>query len=182
MKYLLLTLLLFLVPHAHAGECTLYEKSHPIFVGTYPLGLDGAHLSTGKCTLCASCHVAGKFMGTPNTCYLCHAVRAVGSSAVQWSVKHIPTYTVTCGGYGTGCHNTTSFTVSHQMNHTSVAIYRCDSCHSPNTISCQYASYNANCQPKDHPKAGTVNGVKNTPLLGVDCGSSGCHRTTTFSM
>lgn len=168
-------LLLFTTP-ALASECSLYETTHPSMI------LNGAHLSTGKCTTCAFCHINGVFMGTPNTCYLCHAAKAV-PQAMQWSTAHIPTGVATCGPVPGGCHTTTAFTPvsTVTMNHTLVAALRCDTCHRPRGQTCTYSSYNAQCQPNDHPTTGTVNGVKNTPLLGVDCNSSGCHTTTTFN-
>jgi hypothetical protein len=56
---------------ASAAECTLYEQSHPMWP------LSGAHLSTGKCSTCASCHKAGVFVGTPRQCTTCHTGAAL---------------------------------------------------------------------------------------------------------
>jgi hypothetical protein len=160
-----IALLLFCSQHVFAAECTLYEKSHPLWP------LSGAHLSTGKCQTCASCHKQGVFIGTPRSCVTCHngdpKWMTVGRSA-----KHIPTQLVECSF----CHNVIVFN-NATMNHTSVAALRCDSCHNG-----AYTAYNADGKPKDHPTSRTVNGVKiivNT----VDCNHSGCHRgTTSFSM
>lgn len=147
-----------------ASECTAYETSHPMYL------LDGAHLHTGKCVSCSSCHNTGVYIGTPTTCYSCHAVNALGTSSnvsvTQWSAAHIPTFTVSCGPVSSGCHTTTAFTPisSVTMNHTAVAAYRCDSCHNGS-----YTAYNAEGKPKSHPNVGTQ-----------DCGTSGCHTTKTF--
>jgi hypothetical protein len=164
MKFILLCLALLLPNLSRAAECTLYEKSHPTFL------LTGSHLSTGKCQTCASCHKGGIFMGTPKSCVMCH------NGDPRWvtigrSVKHIPTLLVECSY----CHNTTSFTSNYTMNHTSVAAYRCDSCHNG-----AYTAYNALGKPKDHPTTTTVNNVK-VSIAGWDCNHSGCHSTRTFS-
>ena len=105
---------------ASAAECTLYEQSHPSFL------LDGAHLSTGKCGTCASCHRSGVFLGTPRSCYTCHSGDPTRIT-VSRSTKHIPTITVECSS----CHNTSSFTSTWTMNHTAVVSIRCDACHNP---------------------------------------------------
>ena len=158
-------LLLFYSQHIFAAECTLYEKSHPL----WPLA--GAHLSTGKCSTCASCHKQGVFIGTPRSCVACH------NGDPKWgtvgrSAKHIPTLLVECSF----CHGVITFTTA-TMNHTSVAAYRCDSCHNG-----AYTSYNAMAKPKDHPTTTRVGGVT-TSIAGWDCNHSGCHRgTTSFSM
>ena len=172
MNFKALILLLFM-PNVWAAECTAYETIHPRYA------LDGSHLSTGKCATCAACHMpAGNaiYLGTPNTCYACHAGAAVGTSVLQWSAKHIPTFTTSCGESPTGCHSTTSFTTMTQtmMNHTAVAAYRCDSCHITT-----YTSYGATAKSKDHPTTTTVAGVK-VSIIGWDCNSSGCHTTKTF--
>lgn len=103
---------------ASAAECTLYEQSHPAFL------LDGAHLSTGQCNTCASCHKGGVFVGTPKSCTTCHngdpARTTVGRSAA-----HIPTQLTECSY----CHRTTAFTVNVNMDHTKVTSQRCDTCH-----------------------------------------------------
>jgi hypothetical protein len=119
---------------ANAAECSLYEQSHPAFL------LDGSHLSTGKCSTCASCHRSGIFMGTPKSCVACHngdpARITVGRSA-----GHIPTALIECNN----CHNTTGFTTSVRMDHTAVTAQRCDSCHTSS-----YSSYGSRPKPREH--------------------------------
>lgn len=165
MKTIIIAFLLYWVAvPIQAAECTLYEKSHPSFL------LDGSHLSTGKCTTCASCHINGVFMGTPKTCISCH------NGDPRWmtigrSTKHIPTMLVDCSN----CHRTTLFTANTNMNHISVAMLRCDSCHNG-----AYTSYGAVGKSKDHPTTTTVNKIK-VSIIGWDCNSSGCHTTKTFS-
>lgn len=135
---------------ASAAECTLYEQSHPAYI------LSGAHLSTGKCSTCATCHRSGVFMGTPRTCIACHngdpARVTVGRSA-----GHIPTLLVDCDN----CHKTVLFTTNVNMNHASVSAYRCDSCHNAT-----YNGVGARKKPTDH--------VPTTS----DCKT--CHKTTTW--
>ena len=116
---------------ASAAECSFYEQSHPNFI------LDGAHLSTGKCTTCASCHIGGVFLGTPKSCVTCHNGDPARSTVAR-SSAHPPTALVECSN----CHITASFTSSWGMNHAVVSTQRCDTCHIAT-----YSSYNA--QPKD---------------------------------
>ena len=119
---------------AEAAECSLYETLHPNFP------LTGAHLSTGKCSTCASCHAGGKFIGTPKTCATCHNGSPT-SATVGRSANHIPIGTTDCGS----CHGTVTFTTGVKMNHTSVAGQRCDSCHNNS-----FRGYGAEGKPSDH--------------------------------
>jgi hypothetical protein len=130
MKYLFV-LLLLLSSNSFAAECTAYELSHPAFL------LTGAHLSTGKCSTCASCHKGGVFMGTPNTCNACHTGDP-RFATVSITSNHVPIGVVSCSN----CHNTTTFDNAH-MSHSSVSSFRCDSCHT-GTYS------DANGKPRDH--------------------------------
>lgn len=142
---------LFFSPSAEAAECTLYETIHPNFP------LTGAHLSTGKCSTCASCHAGGIFLGTPKICATCHNGNPSGqisSATVGKSALHPPIGTTSCDS----CHNTTSFTATWKMNHASVSGQRCDSCHNGS-----YTTYAAMGKPRDH--------IPTT----ADCGT--CHVT-----
>ena len=103
---------------AEAAECSLYETLHPNF------SLTGVHLSTGKCSTCASCHAGGVFLGTPKVCATCHNGTPT-SPTVGRSAAHIPIGSVNCDS----CHNTTSFTATWQMTHSVVGGQRCDACH-----------------------------------------------------
>lgn len=158
-----------LLANAHSAECTLYEQSHPAFL------LDGAHLSTGKCQTCSTCHRAGIFMGTPKSCVACHngdpARVTVGRSAA-----HIPTGLIECNM----CHRTTSFTVNTGMDHTTVTNQRCDSCHNGS-----YTAYGAKTKSATHIStmadcttchAVTSWGVDHTKLhSGITTGCVNCH-------
>ena len=120
---------------ADAAECTLYETIHPNFP------LTGAHLSTGKCGTCASCHAGGTYLGTPKICATCHNGNPSGqisSQTVGRSANHPPIGSATCDA----CHNTTSFTASWAMNHASVSNISCSTCHNGS-----YNNYGA--VPKD---------------------------------
>jgi len=142
---------------ASAAECTLYEQSHPSFL------LDGAHLSTGKCGTCASCHRGGVFLGTPRSCVTCHSGDPTRIT-VGRSSDHIPTLTVECSS----CHNTTSFTATWNMNHTSVNSFRCDSCHNP--------TYNTADGAPGVPRSKPIYHIPTT----MDCTT--CHTTTGWSV
>lgn len=154
MLRLLLCLLVF-VSNAHAAECTLYERSHPTFL------LSGAHLSTGKCSTCASCHINGIFTGTPKSCVSCH------NGDPRWStvgrgIKHIPTQAVECSM----CHNTVTFTTlinTNVIRHNALTGIPCKTCHVPGT------GYLGGMETKSlNHRGGTT--VK------VDCSQAGCHR------
>jgi hypothetical protein len=120
---------------ASAAECSMYEQSHPNFI------LDGSHLSTGKCSTCASCHKSGVFIGTPKNCVACHNGDPLRTT-VSRSANHIPTVLLECNN----CHNTTSFTTTWSMNHSVVNNIACSTCHSGT-----YASvYNAMAKPTNH--------------------------------
>jgi hypothetical protein len=157
---------------ASAAECTLYEQSHPSFV------LDGAHLSTGKCGTCASCHKSAVFVGTPRTCIGCHNGDPVRLT-VGRSLSHIPTGLIDCNQ----CHATTLFTVNFAMNHSSVSGQNCDTCHNGS-----YTIYNAKTKSATHI-ATTVDcknchttanwTVSHTQIhLGVTTGCVTCHNGT----
>lgn len=118
MRWLFL-LLVLISTRSFSAECTLYEQSHPLYL------LTGAHLSTGKCSTCASCHKMGIFQGTPRTCIQCHNGDPT-RTAVYRSASHIPTGTIACDS----CHNTIAFQyTTSMMNHTVVTSTRCDACH-----------------------------------------------------
>ena len=149
-------LLLLVAPiNASAAECTLYEQSHPAFF------LDGAHLSTGKCSTCASCHRGGVFTGTPKSCVACHNGDP-SRVTVSRSPQHIPTSLLECSS----CHNTTSFTATWSMDHTKVTAQRCDTCHDGN-----FLAYNA--QNKGYGGAMHI-------ITVADCGT--CHTTTNWTV
>jgi hypothetical protein len=158
--------------NAIAAECTLYEKSHP----NYPL--TGSHLSTGKCSTCASCHVpAGNavFLGTPKTCIACHNGDP-RFNTVKRSAAHLPTLLLDCAG----CHNTTAFNsfvgITQTMIHnTGYPTVMCKGCHNG-----MYTAYNAQGKSRDHPTTVTRNGVK-IVVDAVDCNYSGCHSPNSSS-
>lgn len=146
------------VAAAHAGECQLYEQAHPNFP------LTGSHLSAGKCTTCASCHISGIFVGTPKQCKTCHVANS-SYGAVGFSTNHFPIGSADCGS----CHNTTDFVTKWAMDHTAVTGMACQTCHSGN-----YATgYNALGQAASAQFAGYTHPV--TTPANADCASSGCH-------
>lgn len=136
--------------HASAAECSMYEQSHPNFT------LDGAHLSTGKCNTCATCHRAGVFVGTPKSCVACHNGDPARVTVAR-SANHIPTGLIECNN----CHFTSSFQTTWSMNHSVVGNIACSTCHNGS-----YAQvYNALTKPTNHiPYA-----------AGTECGF--CHAT-----
>ena len=165
-RFLCLTVFSFLSIKVHAAECTAYEKLHPLYT------LTGAHLSTGKCNTCGSCHIpAGSpvWIGTPRTCIACHNGDP-SRMTIGRSVKHLPTLLLDCAG----CHNTIAFNnttgITQAMIHsTAYPTIRCDSCHNG-----MYTSYGAQGKSRDHPTTVTRNGVK-IIVSAVDCNYSGCH-------
>lgn len=131
---ILAALIFLLTMNAYAAECTAYETSHPLFK------LDGAHLSTGKCKTCGSCHINSIYVGTPKSCLLCHNGDPKWQTIAR-SAAHIPTQLVECSS----CHGTTSFTSNVKMNHASVTASRCDSCHNG-----MFKSYGAEGKNNEH--------------------------------
>jgi hypothetical protein len=168
-KTLAALFLLLISPKIYGAECTAYEKLHPLWP------LTGAHLSTGKCTSCGTCHIpagAAVWIGTPRNCIACHNGDP-SRMTVGRSTKHLPTLLLDCAG----CHNTTQFNsftgITQTMIHnTGYPTVRCDGCHNG-----MYTSYNAQGKPNDHPKTVKVNGVTVT-VATVDCNYSGCHSPT----
>jgi len=155
MKKIIWLLMFLIAPLTQAAECTLYEKTHPAFL------LAGAHLSTGKCGTCASCHNGGIFTGTPKTCIACH------NGDPRWVTvgrgpRHIPTLNVDCGM----CHNTTTFTTlinTPLIRHTAVSSIACKTCHASGT------NYLGGMETKSlNHRGGTT--------LKVDCSQAGCHK------
>ena len=145
---------LFLPMSAHAGECQLYETTHP----GYPL--DGAHLQGGKCSLCSSCHTNATFVGTPKLCEACH-----GSSGLRASVYRSTAHFAVPGAVCSDCHNTTSYTATWNMNHGAVtAGTRCDSCHGGSYSS----GYNAQSKA-DFVSSSTNPSLKTHMATASDC-------------
>lgn len=150
----ILALLLLLWTNAFGAECTLYEQSHPLYL------LNGAHLSTGKCSTCASCHISGVFIGTPRNCIDCHNGNP-SRNTVYRSASHLPTGTMDCAT----CHTTVSFTPS-TFAHTKVTTLQCKSCHNGS-----YTMVGALGEPIKHiPEAQLLNGST------LDCNA--CHTST----
>lgn len=136
---------------ADAAECTLYETIHPNFP------LTGSHLSTGKCSTCASCHAGGIYLGTPKICATCHngnPTSQLSAQTIGRSANHPPIGNAGCDS----CHNTTSFTASWSMNHASVGSQACSTCHNGT-----YISYGAMGKDANHI------------TTSADCGT--CHTT-----
>lgn len=152
-KLLIVIVVAFFVTPSIAAECTKYETLHPAFL------LDGAHLSTGKCQTCASCHINSIFNGTPRSCLSCHngdpARNTVGRPAL-----HIPTGLMECSF----CHKTVSFATSVTMNHVVLGSIKCTTCHA--TSSPRYLG-NMERMSLTHDQK--------TPVP-TDCSMAGCHR------
>jgi hypothetical protein len=152
-KLLIVIFVSWCVTPSIAAECTAYEKSHPAFL------LDGAHLSTGKCQTCASCHINSIFNGTPRSCVTCHngdpARNTIGRPAL-----HIPTQLIECNV----CHKTVSFATSVTMNHVALGAVKCTTCHS--TSSPRYLG---------NQQRMSLTHDQRTPVP-TDCSMAGCHR------
>jgi hypothetical protein len=149
---ILSALFLMVALNSNAAECTLYEKSHPLFP------LTGAHLSTGKCSTCASCHNGGVFNGTPKSCTTCH------NGDPRWMTVgrptlHIPTLLIECNS----CHTTVSFSTGTNMNHVALNGMKCITCHLRGT------NYLGNMERM------SLTHYQKTPVP-TDCSQVGCHR------
>ena len=133
--------------------------------------LTGAHASVP----CASCHINGKYTGTPTDCYSCHRADYQGTTDPNHAAAAFPT---TCAL----CHTTTSW-AGATFNHTWFPIYSgthagvwstCATCH---INSSNYAAFSCiNCHT--HSQANTDpnhSGVSNYVYNATSCYS--CHPT-----
>ena len=127
---------------AYAAECQLYETGN--YHINYPL--NGSHLQAGKCSTCASCHVNGKFLGTPKVCDQCHGSSGL-LAPVYKSTSHFPITGTLCSD----CHNTISFTTSVNMNHIVLGSFACVTCHTS-----LYVNYGAQVVTSQHIPIGTI--------------------------
>jgi hypothetical protein len=109
--------------------------------------LTGAHMQAR----CESCHVGGRFKGTPTQCAFCHEAGSRMSSVVK-PRNHMPT-AQTCDS----CHNTTTF-AGARFNHIGIAPGSCMSCHN---------SMTAPGKPANH--------------IATTASCDSCHRTTAWS-
>ena len=135
--------------------------------------LTGAHTTLD----CATCHVGGRFQGTPANCYGCHATEYNTTSNPNHAQAGFPTDCQTCHSTAswsgaTFDHNAfTSFPLTGA--HVSVA---CTTCHvngqfagtPQNCIGCHQQDYNGTSNP-NHVQAGFPTTCQN------------CHTTTTWS-
>jgi hypothetical protein len=118
--------------------------------------LTGAHAAVD----CASCHVGGRFAGTPTDCYSCHAKDYQGAANPNHAAAHYPT---DCSQ----CHNTNNWT-SATFNHAATpfpltgahAALACTQCHTGGAFaistqcqSCHLTDYNKTTNPS-HVAAG----------------------------
>jgi hypothetical protein len=134
--------------------------------------LTGAHSSVA----CASCHVGGKFAGTPTACYSCHVTDYNKTTSPNHLTAKFPQDCSTCHttvswGGATFDHSTTGFTLTgahvaltcancHVNNNYSLTDASCSSCHTPD--------YNGTTSPP-HRAAG----------LPLTCQT--CHSTVNWS-
>ena len=107
-------LLVWLLLSAHAFAQPAAKFDH-VQTG-FPL--TGAHLRAR----CESCHLGGRFKGTPRQCALCH-MAGTRMSMVVMPRNHLQT-TQPCDT----CHNTASFSGA-RFNHIGVAPGSCTTCH-----------------------------------------------------
>jgi hypothetical protein len=133
--------------------------------------LTGAHTTVA----CSSCHVGGRYAGTPTDCLSCHKSQYAGTTSPNHVAAAFPTTCQTC-------HNTTAWTGA-TFNHTSFPIYSghhagkwttCADCH---TNSSDYSSFSCiTCH--QHNKTDTDShhgGVRGYVYTGNACYS--CHRS-----
>ena len=135
--------------------------------------LTGAHVSVA----CSTCHVNGRFAGTPQTCVGCHLPDFNGTTNPNHVQAGFPT---TCQN----CHTTTTWSGA-QFNHNTMTSFPltgahvsvgCETCHvngrfagTPQTcVGCHLPDFNGTTNP-NHVQAG----------FPTDCTT--CHSTTTWS-
>lgn len=133
--------------------------------------LTGAHVNVG----CASCHIGGRYAGTPTDCYSCHKADYTNVSNPNHAAAGFPT---TC----TTCH-TTSTWAGATFSHTQFPIYSgshqgkwttCNDCH---TNPSNYAVFSCiTCHAHDKgPMDQKHSGVRNYVYNSANC--LACHPT-----
>ncbi len=138
---------------------------------TFPL--TGAHVSVP----CASCHIGGKYAGTPTDCYSCHKPDFVGTTNPNHVAAGFPTDCTVCHSTAnwTGAtfnHNNTPFPLTGAH----LTVGSCATCHvggvyaglSTTCVSCHLKDYNGTTNP---PHA--ASGIPQTCQV--------CHTTTAWS-
>jgi hypothetical protein len=179
---------LSLIPSILPGnkESTSYTVDDSGSVGgliPFPPGSEGAvHLFyplVGKhATLaCTSCHSSGKYLGTPNTCILCHILN-----------RPIPHYNGDCAF----CHTPVAWTDIH-FDHNSAVAKDCRSCHAGDAPADHYNGQCSACHVAqawnivtfDHAVAGAVDCIschaKVAPANHYPGQCSNCHDTSNWT-
>jgi len=134
--------------------------------------LTGAHTTTP----CASCHIGGRYAGTPRDCYSCHQANFAATTDPNHTAAGIPTTCASCHSTATWSgasfnHALTGFTLTGA--HTTTA---CVSCH----INGQYAGTPRDCYSCHQANyAATTNPNHTTAGYPTACGS--CHTTRAWS-
>jgi len=161
--------------HVSAGfpqDCTLCHSTSGWTPSSFNHNTSTKFPLTGKHTTvaCASCHVGGKYAGTPTDCYSCHA--AVYNSVTN--PNHVAAgFPKTCAT----CHTTTTWagaTFTHNFPITSGAHkgIACTECH---TSTSSYSSFVCtNCHTHDKTSMDSKHrGVRNYIYNSINCYS--CH-------
>ena len=165
--------------HAAAGfpqECAVCHTTTAWTPATFNhsttrFPLTGAHVRVA----CASCHIGGKYAGTPMDCYSCHKQDFNATTNPNHTAAGFPT---TC----TTCHNTTTWTGA-QFNHNKFPIYSgvhagkwttCADCH---TNPSNFAVFNClTCHAHDKTRMDQVHrNIRNYVYNSPNCYS--CHPT-----
>ena len=106
-----------------------------------PFPLTGAHVTVP----CASCHVGGKYAGTPTDCYSCHKPDYLGTTNPNHAAAGFPTTCLTCHtttAWTGATFNHTWFPVPHRTatlcvdchtNPSNYAVFVCTNCHTQAT-------------------------------------------------
>jgi hypothetical protein len=145
--------------HVSAGfpqDCTLCHNLLSWAGATFdhsktPFPLTGAHVSVP----CASCHVGGRFAGTPTDRYSCHKTEYQGTTNPNHVAAGFPT---TCGT----CHTTTAWTGA-TFNHTWFPIPHhtaqlCSDCHTNPSNYAVFVCTNCHTQAQTDPQHQGVQG------------------------
>jgi hypothetical protein len=148
----------------HGRAQTALSSSFNHFLTGFPL--TGAHSSVD----CASCHVNGRFKGTPTQCFACHN----GATATGKSQAH-PQTTNLCES----CHLTTTWREMRFIDHAQ-ATGACASCHNGTIALGKSANHLVTAAPCGNCHQSTVSfgGATVMNHTGIQTGCASCHNGT----
>jgi hypothetical protein len=149
---------------AHGRAQSALSSSFNHFLTGFPLA--GSHSSVD----CASCHVGGRFKGTPRQCFACHN----GATATGKTQAH-PQTTNLCES----CHLTTTWREMRFIDHTQ-ATAACASCHNGTFAVGKPANHVVTAAPCGNCHQSTVSFGGGTIMnhAGITAACASCHNGT----